>query len=428
MARSRTMLLTRRPAPDPRLPGGIDVGRQRVLVIGLNYSPERTGIAPYTAGMARGLAEDFDVEVLTVNPHYPEWRVAEGYGGWRRREVVDGVRVSRVGHYVPSNPTGLRRVVSEATYAARVLAPSVQRPDVIVTVTPALAPVASALALGRRWGVPVGVVVQDLYSKAFAELGIARGRLDRAVHRFERSLLRRADGVVAIHDRMADVAARDFGLRRDEITVIPNWTHVEPPTGDREARRMELGWDDGRLTVVHAGNMGAKQGLEHLVPVARRIDERALPIRLVLIGNGGQRSQLELQARGTLSLEFWDALPGDTFMSTLAAADALLLHERPGMKEMCVPSKLTTYFATARPVVAVTERESAAAYEVLSSDAGVLATPGDYEALVSKLASLFSHPLDEIGLRGLLYARRVLDEGAAMDRYRHWVSRLITSW
>jgi hypothetical protein len=29
----------------------------RVLVVGLNYAPEHTGIAPYTTGMARGLAQ-----------------------------------------------------------------------------------------------------------------------------------------------------------------------------------------------------------------------------------------------------------------------------------------------------------------------------------------------------------------------------------
>lgn len=400
--------------------------RQRVLVIGLNYAPERTGIAPYTAGMVAGLARDFDVDVLTVHPHYPEWRIAEGYGGWRRREVADGVSISRVRHYVPPNPTGLSRVVSEASYAARALAPSVHRPDVIITVTPALAPVASALALGRRWRIPVGVVIQDLYSKAFAELGIAGGRLDGAAHRFERALLRRADGVVTIHDRMADIVARDFGLSRDEITVIPNWTHVEPPTGDRSARRRELGWDDGRLTVVHAGNMGAKQGLEHLVPVARLIDERTLPIRLVLVGNGGQRPQLEEQARGTRSLEFWDALPGDTFMETLAAADALLLHEKPGMKEMCVPSKLTTYFAAARPVVAATDGESAAAFEVAASGAGVVVRPGDAQALVSQLNALRDQDLHEAGQRGLAYARRTLDEGRARDDYRMWVSSLLS--
>ncbi|MAY96991.1 glycosyltransferase [uncultured Nocardioides sp.] len=399
--------------------------RPRVLVLGLNYAPELTGIAPYTAGMAAGLTPDFDVEVVTAHPHYPEWKVATGYGGWRSSEDQDGVRVHRVKHYLPRNPTGLGRIASEATFTARVLAPGVTRPDVIITVSPALAPVASALALGRRWDVPVGVVVQDLYSKAFAELGLLGGRLDDRVHRFERSLLHRADGVVAIHERMADVIARDFDVPRSDITVIPNWTHVSQPSGDRTARRRELGWDDGRFTVVHAGNMGAKQGLEHLIPAGRLIDAERADIRMVLIGNGGQRRQLEEAARGVASIEFMDALPAETFMDTLAAADALLLHEKPGMKEMCVPSKLTTYFAARRPVIAVTEAESAAAHEVASSQSGLLVRPGDPKEFVAALATVKARDTMAMGEAGYAYAVRELSEVYALIKYRGWVSRLV---
>ena len=60
--------------------------RSRVLVLGFNYSPEHTGIAPYIAGMARGLSRDYHVQVVITHPHYPEWRIADGYGAWRQDE------------------------------------------------------------------------------------------------------------------------------------------------------------------------------------------------------------------------------------------------------------------------------------------------------------------------------------------------------
>ncbi len=48
----------------------------RVAVLGINYAPEKSGIAPYTAGMARGLQSlGHSVKVFTSFPHYPEWRV-----------------------------------------------------------------------------------------------------------------------------------------------------------------------------------------------------------------------------------------------------------------------------------------------------------------------------------------------------------------
>lgn len=400
--------------------------KPRVLVLGLNYTPERTGIAPYTAGMAQGLSTHFEVEVVTTHPHYPDWKVADGYGGWRRHEMIDGVPVHRVLHYVPGNPTGLSRVLSEATYSARSLAPGVARPDAIVAVTPALAPVASALALGRRWRIPVGVVVQDLYSKALAEIGLLGGRLDASAHRLERSLLRAASGVVSIHESMAKAIKRDFDVPNERITVIPNWTHVSPPEGDRTARRKELGWDDGLFTVVHAGNMGAKQGLEHLIPAARAAQQADLPVRFVLIGSGGARSVLQHSASGIKTMEFMDPLPDEDFMNTLSAADVLLLHEKPGVKEMCVPSKLTSYFAASRPVLAATDNESAAAHEVRSAGAGEVVRAGEPRDLLAGLQRLMQADRDEMGSRGLNYARRVLDEQAALDRYRGWVSSLLS--
>ena len=74
----------------------------RVLVLGLNYPPEKTGISPYTGSMARGLARrGFITRVLTTHPHYPDWKVQPGYGEWSRSEQIDGVAVTRLKHYVP---------------------------------------------------------------------------------------------------------------------------------------------------------------------------------------------------------------------------------------------------------------------------------------------------------------------------------------
>ncbi|MFF0816099.1 hypothetical protein ACFYVR_13245 [Rhodococcus sp. NPDC003318] len=48
--------------------------RLRTAILGINYEPESTGIAPYTTGLAVGLAEHgHDVEVLTGYLHHPQW-------------------------------------------------------------------------------------------------------------------------------------------------------------------------------------------------------------------------------------------------------------------------------------------------------------------------------------------------------------------
>src|ERR1019366_3349512 len=92
-------------------------------------------------------------------------------------------------------------------------------------------------------------------------------------------------------------------------------------------------------------------------------------LRVVLMGNGNQRSDLERRAGDSRSIDIIDGVPDSEFTDVLAAADVLLLHERPGVVEMCVPSKLTSYFAAGRPVLAATSARSAAAHQIEASGA-----------------------------------------------------------
>ena len=79
-----------------------------VLLVSFYYHPDQTGVAPYSTGLARGLVErGHRVRAVVGYPHYPQWRIADGYTGLRRREVVDGVEVVHVRHPVPRSSTGL---------------------------------------------------------------------------------------------------------------------------------------------------------------------------------------------------------------------------------------------------------------------------------------------------------------------------------
>jgi colanic acid biosynthesis glycosyl transferase WcaI len=86
---------------------------------------------------------------------------------------------------------------------------------------------------------------------------------------------------------------------------------------------------------------------------------------------------------------------------------------------MCVPSKLTSYFAAGRPALAATSRRGAAVHEIKASDAGIVVEPGDPAALIEALRSMTNQPsLDQMGQPGQAYARERLSEDAALDAYR----------
>lgn len=394
----------------------------RVLIVGLNYAPEPTGIAPYTTRIAEGLQRrGHDVSVITAFPHYPEWRVAKEHRLLRAVSCEKGVLVRRVRHYVPRVPKRGRRAFSELTFGAHATAVRWPASDVVVATSPALLSTALVQAKARS---AFGVHVQDLYSVGSAETGQG-GSVIRALSAIEGRVLRAADGVAVIHDRFKSRVVSDLGVHASRVTVIRNWTHIGSLIHPDQCIRQRLGWGHD-FVVLHAGAMGEKQGLENVVAAARLAESRGLPIRFVLVGNGGQRRTLENAAVGTRCLQVLDPLPDELYVQALHAADLLLVNELPGVAEMAVPSKLTSYLSTGRPVLAATSSESATADEVAASGAGLRVEPGSPEALVDGVNLLRADPAGAatMGANGPLYCDRVLNENAALDVYDDWIVEL----
>ncbi|MGY1774399.1 glycosyltransferase family 4 protein [Geodermatophilus sp. SYSU D00804] len=412
----------------PLQPTATEAVHARVTIVGLNYAPETTGIAPYTTGLARHLARgEYAVTAITGYPHYPEWEVRTDFRAPHAPGDDVGVHLVRVRHPVPRNPGGLSRIWMELVFAFRTLLPLLRsRPDVVVVVCPALLSVLPALLLRPFLRYRIGVVVQDLYGAALTETGLMGSTVGRLAALGERLLLRSVDSVVVIHDVFARRLGRE-GIPAHRIHVIPNWSHVTVPDGsDREATRRRLGWRSSDFVALHAGNMGVKQGLEGLIAVARLAHSRGSRVHFVLLGDGSQRAQLLDQASGTGNLTFLAPLPAGEFEEALSAADCLVLHEKPGVLEMSVPSKLTTYFAAARPVVAATHPQSGAAALVTAAEAGLVVTAGEPTQILDAVEYLAEHPeeADRYAENGHEYAEEQLSGGASLAAYDAWLADL----
>ncbi|RIX28803.1 WcaI family glycosyltransferase [Amnibacterium setariae] len=404
----------------------------KILVIGLNYAPEPTGIAPYTAALSRGMAvRGHRVRVITTMPHYPEWRIADGYEGWSRTERLNGVMVRRLRHYVPSRPSGVRRMLSEISFGLWAMTARWGRPDVVLFVSPALFSTGLALLRANLTRTPSVVWVQDVYSSGMVETqgGAEDGAVVRFIRAMESAVLRNADGVGVIHARFAEVV-RQLGTPAERIEVVRNWTHLQQgAVGDREVDRERLKWPPDETVVLHSGAMGKKQDLDNVIEAGRLADERGAPVRFVLMGNGGERARLEAKAEGVRSVSFLDPLPADEYQPALRAADALLVNEHAGLRDMAVPSKLTSYFSSGRPVIAATDSGSVTAHEVTAADAGLRIAPATPAALLAAALELRddSARADALGRNGQHYQQRVLSETAAIDRFENLLTRVVQS-
>ncbi len=402
---------------------------KRVLILTLYYAPEHSGSAPYTTALAEHLAAlGANVTVLTAPPHYPGWQLPAGTPKSWRRETRNGVRVWRLPVYVPARPTLLRRAFYECSYVATALPLLLpwllRRPAVVIGCSPGLFAGALAAAFSRLTGRPCVQILQDLITSAAAQSGMAGARrLERLFSALESWTLATARRITLPTEAFMP-AIKAMGIKPDTVAVVPNWSRQQPPNVVdtmqlREALQLReaRGWSD-RTVVVHAGNMGLKQGLEELAPTIRHLETECPSVRFVFLGAGSRAAALQEAVAGCANVEILPPVPDEEFLPLLSAADALLVHERSTVRDMSLPSKLTAYFAAGRPVLAVIRSDGATAAEVVRSQAGVLVAPGDPKSFLSAVRQLQDDPASgkALGSAGQRYSRETLGSSPALQR------------
>jgi glycosyltransferase involved in cell wall biosynthesis len=175
--------------------------------------------------------------------------------------------------------------------------------------------------------------------------------------------------------------------------------------------------------------MGQKQGLSNLIETAKLLESKR--IRFVLVGDGNDKPHLVAKTKdlGLKNVSFVPLQPNGLYESMLRAADVLLLNQRASVKDMALPGKLTSYFASGRPVIAAIAPGSDADREIRKSQAGISVPPDDPAALASAVLSLRHDPArgDRLGLAGIEYAKRLLAKSQAFAAYDVFLDRLADS-
>jgi colanic acid biosynthesis glycosyl transferase WcaI len=253
---------------------------------------------------------------------------------------------------------------------------------------------------------------------AALSVGIMReGRAIRLARNLERFVYSRADLIAVISKGFADNLISK-GVPTAKLRVLPNWVDTARYVSARDARvREALGASNGETLVVHAGNMGAKQGLETVVDAARELAHEAIVVALV--GDGNNRTALEARAEriGSNNLRFFPIQPD--LPATLAAADGLVLAQRGKVVDSVAPSKLLSYMAAGKPIIAAVNEASEAGRMIRSAKCGIVVPPEEPMALAAAIRDLHSRPehWQSLGVAGRLHAIRHYERSDVLGQW-----------
>lgn len=229
---------------------------------------------------------------------------------------------------------------------------------VFATSTPLTIAIPGVFA-AKRLKVPMVFEVRDLWPEVPIAIGALKSPALRVPAQWlERWAYRNSEAVVALSPGMRDGVIR-AGYDLARVAVIPNSSdNADFEVGDvrRVAWRAQRPWLGDRPLLTYPGTFGRINGVDYIVPIARRLKEIAPEVRILLIGDGSEKAAVQRMAveAGVLDVNLFveDSVPKAQMPDVFAGSD-MICSFVIDIPELFANSanKVFDTFAAARPIL-----------------------------------------------------------------------------
>jgi len=305
------------------------------------------------------------------------------------------------------------------TAAARVIA---ERPKIVVSSNCPLEVQSHLLAACRKIDAKFVFWLQDLHSEAIGRiLGRRVPLLGSAATRYyswmEGRLLADSDAVIVITDGFTDLI-KSWGVDTRHFTTIENWAPIgDMPLYQRDNDVANRHFRPGRPRILYSGTLARKHNPDILLNLARNVDA---DIHLYSMGSAAEyvRGVAAEEGLGNMFVRPWVSV--EDLPKVLAGADILCGFIEKDAGRFSVPSKILSYLAAGRPILASMPAENLASRTIVRAGAGLVSDPGNPTELVDNAARLLSDPEEGriMGQRGRDYAERTFDIDVIARRFQ----------
>ncbi len=404
----------------------------RILVVSQYFWPENFRINDLVTGLSE---RGHEITVLTGQPNYPSGQFFEGYGWFKRtRERYHSAEIIRTPLIPRGAGGGIRLAVNYLSFAifGSLIGPLRSRGthDVIFVFAPSPILVClPAIVIKAFNRTPLILWVQDLWPESLSATGsITSPRVLDAVKRMVRYIYRRCDLILA--QSMAFLPAIvELDAHQDRVKYFPNSAEsfYRPVVLESDAPE-RIGVPDG-FRIVFAGNIGSAQDFPTILAAAEILKKQE-SIHWIILGEGRLATWVkdEVSRRGLQeSVHLLGQHPVESMPRYFQLADVLLVTlKRDPIFSLTIPSKIQSYLACQKPIVAGLDGEGARV--VQESGAGFSVPAESPEALASavmKIYALTETERTDMGRRGRSYFDLHFERSMLTDRLEAWMRSLV---
>lgn len=364
--------------------------------------------------MGKLVSKGHEVTVATGKPNYPDGKIYEGYSarGTLSERYASNIDVVRVPLF-PRGKGGAKNLV--LNYISFVFAGLWYFPwllrgkkiDLIIVFAPSpITQVIPAILLKWVKSAHLAVWVQDLWPESLAATGFVKkpwmlkavSFMVRAIYRCSDTLLLQSKAFFGAAERYANRDKMVYFPNSIDSAISPEPRQSVPPLLKEELKNS--------FSVVFAGNIGTAQSVSTIVEAARLLRQEN-DIKIFVIGSGSKLAWV-MEQKNNHCLDNL-ILPGRFSVSYMAEiyenSSALLVTlTDEEIFSYTLPSKVQSYLAAGRPIIAALRGEGARV--IVESGAGLVCEPDNAAALATTILTMkgaSSSERDKMAEAGLKY-------------------------
>ncbi len=407
----------------------------KILIVSQYFWPESFRINDIAGGL---IERGHKITVLTGVPNYPGGKIYPGFGWFKNtRQDYKGAKVLRVPLVPRGNSSGTRLILNYLSFAlfSCLLAPIVCRGQFDAILVFQLSPISSALpavVLKRLKSIPIIFWIQDLWPESLSATGAIRSRLIlKWVEKLVRFIYKHCDHILVQSTAFSDSIIRR-GIEKERISYLPNSIeNLFKPMPKDESQVSNLNIPAG-FKVMFAGNIGAAQDFQTIVNAADNLKEYK-DIQWIILGDGRLRSwaEEEVKKRGlTKCVHFLGRYPLEDMPAFFACADAMLVTlKRDPIFALTIPSKVQSYMACGKPIIAALDGEGAKVVD--TAGAGLTCPSESPVELADRVLELYRMPESsrkEMGERGIVYCKENFGREKVLSQLEVSISEAINTY
>ena len=393
----------------------------KILIISQYFYPENFKINDIAISLVQ---KGHEVEVLTGTPNYPFGDFYNGFKFWSNNDgFYEGIKIHRA-KLIPRKKGG--KIMLSLNYLSFVffgffkLITINSDFDRILTFAPSPITVGILGSLASvKYNAKTLLWVQDLWPESVKVAGGVKNTLIlNLLDLLTRKIYHFTDLILIQSEFFKNYIANQ-NVDHDKIYYLPNYAEeFYKPLDSDEVIKRSFG---NKFSVLFAGNIGEAQNLKILVDAARILKDQKYKVKFIIIGEGRFKSDLRLYI-DKLDLKsfftFLGYIEPTQIPKYFASADSLYISLKPAeIFSLTIPSKLQTYMACGRPIIA--SIGGVTAKIINESNCGFSSNPGDSILLaknIIKMLRLSNEERIEMSTNAFKYYEKNFDKNIIMNK------------